>query len=380
MTSDIRPAPVTVDQKVLDDLNQRLDMTRWPEAATVADWSQGVPLKEMQDLCAYWRDSYDWRRCEAMLNSFNPHVTEIDGLDIWFLHIPSKHENAMPLLLTHGWPGSVIEFHKVIAPLTDPVAHGGRAEDAFHLVIPALPGFGFSGRPDTTGKGVPWTADAWVTLMKRLGYDRFVAQGGDWGAIVTNWMAHTRPPECIAVHLNMVLIEPDEDDIANWDERDRAGAKRYEYYKNIDSGYAKQQATRPQTIGYALTDSPAGQAAWIYEKFYFWMDCDGDPLSVLSRDEILDNIMLYWLTGTAASSARMYWESLGHAFSKTPTDMPLGAAVFPNEILYPSRRAAEKIFTNIIHWREFDHGGHFAAFENPDILVTELRECFAKMR
>lgn len=371
---------LAIPQAALDDLQQRLAMTRWPEKEPVDNWSQGVPLAAVQALCEHWANGYDWRRCEAMLNGLGQHRTEIFGLGIHFLHIRSPEANALPMVMTHGWPGSVIEFHKVIGPLVDPVAHGGSAADAFHLVIPSLPGYGFSDRPQTTGWGITRTAEAWHVLMQRLGYDRFVAQGGDWGAAVTNALGVLRPPECLAIHLNMPIAFPTPEDMASLTPEEEASVQRMGAFNAEGTGYSQQQSTRPQTLGYGLTDSPAGQAAWIYEKFHAWSDCDGDPLNVWTRDEILDNIMLYWLTATGTSSARMYWESLGSAFNPQPTDIPTGLSLFPKEIFQPSRRWAERQYSNIIHWNKLDRGGHFAAFEQPELFVNELRECFRKIR
>jgi pimeloyl-ACP methyl ester carboxylesterase len=379
MTDAIRPFTLSIPQAELDDLQRRLAATRWPEPETVGDWTQGSPLAKVQTLVDHWRTRYDWRACEARLNALGQFRTEIDGLDIHFLHIRSKHESAMPLIITHGWPGSVIEFMKVIGPLTDPVAHGGRAEDAFHLVIPSLPGFGFSGKPDAKGWGVPRIAMAWITLMGRLGYDRWVAQGGDWGSAVTTTIGVIKPPGCAAIHVNMPLIYPGPEEMADMTEQEQSAVKALQYYQEWDSGYSKQQATRPQTLGYGLVDSPAGQAAWIYEKMWAWTDNSGAPEDVLSMDEMLDNIMLYWLPGTAASSARLYWESFG-SFGSIPLSIPVGVSIYPKEIFRASRRWAEKHMTNIIHWNELDKGGHFAAWEQPELYVSEIRDCFRKVR
>ena len=379
MSGDILPFTLAVPQTALDDLKRRLDNVRWPERETVNDWSQGAPLAQVQSLVAYWRDSYDWRRCEAMLNGFGQYRCEIDGLGIHFLHIRSPHRGAMPLLLSHGWPGSVIEFHKVIGPLTDPTAHGGRAEDAFDLVIPSLPGFGFSDKPAHTGWKVGRIAAAWAELMRRLGYDRYVAQGGDWGAAITTALGKQKPSELAAIHINLPLVLPP-GPYETLSDGETAMLKSLEYYDRWDSGYSKQQSTRPQSLGYGLADSPAGQAAWIYEKFWSWMDCGDDPLSVLSYDEILDNIMLYWLPNTAASSARLYWESFVGGFVGTPLDLPVGCSIFPKEIYRAPRSWAERFMPKLIHWNELTRGGHFAAFEQPGLYVGEVRDCFRKLR
>jgi pimeloyl-ACP methyl ester carboxylesterase len=376
----IEPFTIAIPDEALTDLKRRLQATRWPEREPVTDWSQGVPLEQVQRLCAYWRDQYDWRRCEAMLNGYPQFKTEIDGLGIHFLHVRSPEPGAMPLLLTHGWPGSIIEFHKVIGPLTDPVAHGGKASDAFHLVIPSLPGYGFSDKPEATGYNVGHIAEMWLSLMKRLGYDLFVAQGGDWGATVTIALGALAPPECLAIHLNMVVVYPDAEQMIDMTDREKSAAAGMKFYADHDSGYAKQQGTRPQTLGYGLTDSPAGQAAWIYEKFHAWSDCDSDPLNILNYDEILDNIMLYWLTETATSSARLYWETITGGYSPSTVHIPTGCSIFPKEIFRPSRRWAEQRYTNIAHWNELDRGGHFAAFEQPALFVEEVRTCFRQFR
>lgn len=370
---------LAIPDATLVDLRSRLANTRWPERETVDNWSQGVPLDRIKALCDYWARDYDWRRCETRLNALGQYRTGIDGLGIHFLHARSPHPDAMPLLLTHGWPGSVIEFLDVIGPLTDPVAHGGDARDAFHVVIPSLPGFGFSDKPTTTGWGVERIAAAWLTLMKRLGYARYVAQGGDWGAAVTTAIGALAPPECRGIHLNMPLIYPGKEDMSDLTAAEQASVAAMKFYRQSDSGYAKQQRTRPQTLGYGLTDSPAAQAAWIYEKFHAWTDNTGEPESALSRDAMLDNIMLYWLPATAASSARLYWESLAH-FRTWPLALPVGVTIFPGEFSRPSRRWAERHYANIIHWNETDKGGHFAAFEQPQLFVTELRNCFRQVR
>ena len=378
MPAMIEPFHLAVPQSQLDDLHRRLDAVRWPEEQPVEDWSQGVPLAEIRALVDYWRNGYDWRRCEKMLNGFGQFRTRIDGLDIHFLHIRSPHADALPMLLTHGWPGSVIEFHKVIGPLTDPVAHGGRAEDAFHLIIPSLPGYGFSGKPSETGWGVERIARAWAELMNRLGYAHYVAQGGDWGATVTTMLGKVRPEGLAAIHLNMPIVTP-EPPYENLSDEEKAALAVSADYWMQEAGYAKQQSTRPQTLAYALTDSPVGQAAWIYEKLRAWSDCDGDLLSIFSRDEILDNIMHYWLPAAAASSARLYWESLD-SFRTTRIEIPVGCSNFPKELMRAPRSWADRCYANIIHWNDLDRGGHFAAFEQPALFVDELRNCFTAIR
>jgi pimeloyl-ACP methyl ester carboxylesterase len=379
MPETVEPFHLAIADSVLADLKSRLANTRWPERETVGDWSQGAPLDRVQALCAYWADGYDWRACEARLNAAGQFRTTIDGLSIHFLHVRSPNPDAMPLLLTHGWPGSVIEFMKVLGPLTDPAAHGGNPADAFHVIVPSLPGYGFSDKPATTGWGVERIATAWITLMRRLGYARYVAQGGDWGSAVTTGIAMAQPPECAAVHLNMPLVFPEGDDFTDLTPAEQATVASMQYYQDKDSGYAKQQGTRPQTLGYGLTDSPAGQAAWIYEKFLEWTDNDGTPESALSQDDMLDNIMLYWLPANAASSARLYWESAG-AFKAAKLELPVGVSIYPKEIFRPSRRWAERSYPKLIHWNELAKGGHFAAFEQPATFVDELRTCFRPLR
>ena len=379
MSDTVTPFTLAVPQAQLDDLAARLAATRWPEKETVADWTQGSPLAKVQALVEHWRDHYDWRVCEARLNALGQFKTNIDGLDIHFLHVRSKHPNAMPLIVTHGWPGSVIEFMKVIGPLTDPTAHGGKAEDAFHVVMPSLPGFGFSGKPTQTGWGVPHIAMSWIKLMERLGYTRWVAQGGDWGAAVTTAIGVIKPPACAAIHVNMPLIFPGPEDMADLTPMEASAVAGLQHYQEWDSGYSKQQGTRPQTLGYALVDSPAGQAAWIYEKMWAWTDNQGNPEDALTMDEMLDNIMLYWLPATGASSGRLYWESFG-SFGSQQLDLPVGVSIYPKEIVRSSRRWGERHMSNIIHWNEMPKGGHFAAWEQPAAYVGEIRDCFRQVR
>jgi pimeloyl-ACP methyl ester carboxylesterase len=379
MSNDIRPFTINIPQAELDDLDQRLANTRWPDRETPDDWSQGIPLSYIQEICQYWRTAYDWRRCETMLNEYPQFLTEIDGVDIHFLHVRSQEPNALPLIITHGWPGSVLEFMKVIGPLIDPVSHGGKAEDAFHVVAPSLPGFGFSGKPTAPGWGVEKIGDAWAQLMARLGYDSYVAQGGDWGAMISRMIGAQDEGHCRAIHLNMVTARPPLAGLENPTPREQDALDGLKYYQDWDSGYSKQQGTRPQTLGYALVDSPVGQAAWIIEKFWSWMDCDGHPENVLSKDELLDNVMLYWLPATGASSGRIYWQSFGKA-SNPKVNVPTGGSVFPKDIFRPTREWAEEVFLNIIYWHEPDSGGHFAAMEKPGVLVTDIRKTFAAIR
>lgn len=377
----VRPFTLAIEQSQLDDLKQRLLATRWPEKELVDDWSQGAPLARVRALCDYWAQDYDWRRCEKRLNELGQYVAQVDDMEVHFLHIRSPHENAMPLLLTHGWPGSIVEFLDVIAPLTRPEQYGGSADQAFHLIIPSIPGYGFSSKPKRSGFGVDAIAGLWIKLMAMLGYETWVAQGGDWGSSITTAIGKIRPKGCLGIHLNFMLAFPNEAQMQSLSPKEQASLAAMARYQEEYSGYAKLQSTRPQTIGYALSDSPAGQAAWIYEKIWEWTDAknEGDFEAHLGRDAILDNIMLYWLPANAASSARLYWESL-RGFTPTQLDLPVGVSVFPSEITRPSREWAEPLLSNLIHWGEAEKGGHFAAWEQPEIFVKELRSCFAKLR
>jgi len=377
--TSIEPFRIEASDAQLEDLKRRLRDTRWPEAAPVDDWSQGIPLAYLQEVCEYWAEKYDWRARESQLNEFPQFKTSIDGLGIHFLHVRSPNPDALPLVMTHGWPGSVVEFHKVIGPLTDPAAHGGDAADAFHVVCPSLPGYGFSDKPSETGWGVAKTGDTWAALMARLGYDRYVAQGGDWGSMVTTAIGMQDPEHCAGIHLNMPVVMPDPETLGDMTDSEKAAMASLQHYEQNDSGYSKQQSTRPQTLGYGLVDSPAGQAGWIIEKFWSWTDCDGHPENVLSRDELLDNVMLYWLPAAAASSARLYWESFNQPMLGE-VDIPTGCSIFPKEIIRCSRRWAEKRFRNIVHWNELERGGHFAAFEQPETFINEVRTCFRTLR
>jgi epoxide hydrolase len=378
----VTPFKYEAPQSALDDLKQRLKRTRWPEGETVKDWSQGVPLAKLRALVEYWRTDYDWRRCEAKLNGLPQFRTKIDGLNIHFLHVRSRHENALPIILTHGWPGSVIEFLKVIDPLTNPTAHGGRAEDAFHVVVPSLPGFGFSDKPSERGWNAARIAKAWSELMRRLGYTRYVAQGGDWGSLITTTLAQQQPPGLAAIHLNMPFVFPDPVPTTGLSAAEQRAVDAFKRFQTEGFGYFLEQSTRPQTIGYALADSPAGQAAWIYEKFHDWTDNNGDPESALTRDEMLDNVTLYWLTDTAASSARIYFEHAGIVSKGNSgvVDLPVGCSIFPREIVPAPRTWAERFFPKLIYWNELDRGGHFAAFEEPALFTKEMRDCFRSLR
>jgi pimeloyl-ACP methyl ester carboxylesterase len=370
----------------LADLRQRLRGTRWPEPETATGWSQGVPLSYLQELCRYWADHYDWRATEARLNALPQYRTQIDGLGVHFMHVRSPHPGALPLIITHGWPGSVIEFLKVIGPLTDPPAHGGDAADAFHVVCPSLPGYGFSGKPTQPGWGVERIAAAWMVLMRRLDYERYGAQGSDWGTSISTSLGQQDPGHVAGIHLAPPLAPPDPATFGDLTERERAALASIEHSAQYDAGYSQEHATRPQTIGYALVDSPAALCAWIIEKFWAWTDSDGHPENVLTRDELLDNVMLYWLPRSGASSARLYWESISQVnkWISGPTDdrvtVPAGCSIFPKELQRPSRRWAEKRFLDIRYWNEPSKGGHFAAFEQPALFVNEVRSFFRLVR
>lgn len=370
---------LAVEAQRLEDLRQRLAQTRWPDPETVEDDSQGAKLERVQALVEYWRTRYDWRRCEARLNALGQYRTRIDGIDIHFLHIRSRHPEALPLLMTHGWPGSVIEFLYCVEPLVDPTSHGAPASDAFHLVIPSLPGYGFSGKPRERGWNVKRIAKAWHVLMQRLGYERYVAQGGDWGAVITTALGIERPPGLVGIHLNFPLVRP-RDPGTDLDPQQKRMLEQLAFYTRWDSGYASLQSSRPQTLGYALADSPAGQAAWIYEKFHAWSDHPGAPEDLLGYDVLLDNIMLYWLPNAGASSARLYWESYRNAFFAADLHIPTGCSIFPKDIYTAPRSWAERCIHNLVYWNELDRGGHFAALEQPALFVDELRKCFRLMR
>jgi pimeloyl-ACP methyl ester carboxylesterase len=382
MSDAVQPFRIQTSDDALDDLRERLRNTRWPETETVGDWSQGIPLAYVKEVCAYWAEKYDWRERERKLNAFPQFRTNVEGLGIHFYHARSKHADALPLVITHGWPGSVVEFQKVIGPLSDPTAHGGDAADAFHVVCPSLPGYGFSDKPTAKGTGVERIADLWSALMIRLGYPRYVAQGGDWGAMVTTMIGLRDTKHCAGIHLNMPIVAPDPETMSSLTPAEQSALAGMAEYGEWDSGYSKQQSTRPQTLGYGLVDSPSGQAAWILEKFWKWTDCNGHPENAIPRDELLDNVMLYWLPATGASSARLYWESFRpQSQGGLPNlTVPTGCSIFPKEIFRSSRRWAEKRFTNLVHWNELPKGGHFAAFEQPATFVNELRACFRHMR
>ncbi len=386
MSDEVTPFRAEVSEADLHDLRERLKRTRWPEAETVTDWSQGVPLTYLRELCRYWAEEYDWRATEARLNDIPQFRTQIDGLGIHFLHVRSPHTDALPIVLTHGWPGSVVEFLKVIEPLTNPTAHGGDAADAFHLVCPSLPGYGFSDKPAQPGWGVQRIADAWSQLMARLGYRHYGAQGGDWGTSISTCIGQQDAAHVVGIHLIPPLAPPDPATFGDLTDAERAALASLQNAAEWESGYSEEHATRPQTIGYGLVDSPVGLCAWIVEKFWAWTDNDGHLDNVLTRAELLDNVMLYWLPGTGASAARLYWEStrqvnqwISGSLDDTVT-VPTGCSIFPRELQRPSRRWAAKRFLDIRYWNELDRGGHFAAFEQPELFVDEVRAFFRLVR
>jgi epoxide hydrolase len=376
------PFRIDIPDAELAELRERLLRTRWPDAEPVGDWSQGVPLAYLRDLCEYWATAYDWRATERRLNAYPQFRTEIDGVGIHFLHVHSPHEHALPLVLTHGWPGSFLEFEKSIAALTEP----DDPADAFHVVIPSLPGYGFSDRPAEPGWTVQRIAAAWRELMARLGYRRYGAQGSDWGTSVTTSMGQQDTGELAGIHVMPPIAAPDPATLDDLTPAEEAALADLRHAEASESGYAEQMTTKPQTVGYGLTDSPAGLCAWIMEKFASWTDSGGRPETVLTRDEMLDNITLYWLTRTATSSARLYWESfreVGEWFAKATRDtvpVPTGCSIFPKEMPRPSRRWAANRYTDIRYWGEPKQGGHFAAFEQPQLFVDELRAFFRLVR
>ena len=376
--SEITPFTINIPEEQITDLQNRINNTRWAEEECVNDWSQGIPLTYVREVADYWANQYDWRKSEQYLNTFDHYQTNINDLDIHFIHQKSPHQNAYPLVITHGWPGSIIEFHKVIQPLVNPTKHGGKAEDAFHVICPSLPGYGFSGKPTVSGWGVEKIAQTWDQLMVLLGYGNYGAQGGDWGAAVTTQIGRN-VGHCDGIHINMPIGRPTPESLQDPTDEEKSALEGLTYYQEWDSGYSKQQSTRPQTLGYGLVDSPVGQMAWIIEKFWSWMDCDGHPENTLTRDELLDNVMLYWLTASGASSARLYWESFGSFGGGDKVEIPTGVASFPKEIIRSPRRWCEQSY-NITHWTTMPKGGHFGAFEQPELFVNDLRTFFKTIR
>lgn len=388
-SASIRPFKVHVPDEEIADLKRRIAATRWPDKETVTDRSQGVQLEKIKSLVAYWGTGYDWRKAEATLNALPQFITTIDGLDIHFIHVRSKNPKAMPVILTHGWPGSIFEYTKVIGPLTDPVAYGGKAEDAFDAVIPSMPGYGFSGRPQTTGWNADHIAKAWDELMKRLGYNNYVSAGGDWGSVVSDKMAAQKPDGLIGIYVNMPATVPA--DIAkHLNDGDAVPAgltdKEKTAYASLNNlytkggAYASMMVTRPQTIGYSLSDSPSGLAAWFYDKFADWTYSGGQPEQSLTPDEMLDDITLYWLTNTGTSSARLYWENNANNFNAVNISIPAAITVYPGEIYPAPKNWAEKSYHKLIYFNEVTKGGHFASWEEPQLFAEELRAAFKSLR
>jgi epoxide hydrolase len=384
--TQIRPFRIDVPQADLDDLRDRLARTRWPRELPGVGWERGAPMGYLRELAEYWRDGFDWRAQEERLNRFPQFTTEMSGQEIHFLHVRSPEPDALPMLVSHGWPSTVAEFEKIIGPLTDPRAHGGDPRDAFHLVVPTLPGFGFSPPVTETGWGLPRTVAAYAELMRRLGYERYGTQGGDIGAGVAGMLAGASDGAVVGIHMNGPSnfgTAPDEAALTDV-EKDRL--RRTAEFEAHGAGYLALQSNQPSTIGVALNDSPVAQLAWIVEKFQAWTDCHGHPENALTRDEMLDDITLYWLTATGASSARLYWESIRQVqqvFSSSASDtvtVPTGCSLFPAEVIRPSRRWAERRFLDIRHWHELDRGGHFAAFEQPELFTDEVRTFFSMIR
>lgn len=375
----VRPFRVAIPDPEIADLEQRLARTRWPDPETVPDWSQGVRLENARSLVAYWEREYDWRRFESELNSFPQFLTTIDGLDIHFIHVKSPNPGALPLVLTHGWPGSVAEFLRLIGPLTDPVAFGGDVEDSFDVVIPSLPGFGFSGKPTEAGWTVSRIAAAWVELMKRLGYENWAAQGGDWGSVVTTALGALRPEGLLGIHLNTPYAFPARIPETLSPEERRA-VDGLALYAGDLGGSNHLQGTKPETVGFALADSPAGQAAWIYEKFQSKSDNQGLAEDALGIDDILDVISLYWFTNSAASSARIYWENRSATMAGPKLTLPVAVTVFPRDIPRLPRSWIEDTYRDLIHYGEAGKGGHFAALEQPEFLISEIRAGMRSLR
>ncbi|NNH41932.1 epoxide hydrolase family protein [Rhizobium laguerreae] len=388
-SADIRPFTCHIPQADLDDLRRRVLATRWPAKETVSDQSQGVRLAKLKELVDYWGSDYDWRKVEAQLNALPMFVTAIDGLDVQFIHVRSEHENALPLIITHGWPGSILELLKVIGPLTNPTAHGGTAEDAFHLVLPSMPGYGFSQQPTETG----WNADriglAWDILMNKLGYDRYVAQGGDWGSVVCDKMARQNLKGLLGIHVNMPATVPVAEAKAmragdpapeGLSDKERAAYDSLSTFFAKNGAYGSMMTTRPQTVGYGLSDSPVGLAAWMYDKFTQWTFSGGEPERSLTKDEMLDDITLYWLTNSAISSAQLYWENNANNFNAVDISIPAAVTIFPGEIYQAPRSWVEQSYHKLIYFNEVDKGGHFASWEEPELFSQEMRAAFKSLR
>lgn len=390
----IRPFQYHASKAALVDLRQRIEATRWPDKETVSDQSQGVQLEKIQALVHYWGTDYDWRKAEARLNALPEFVTTIDGVDIQFIHVRSRYQSAMPMIITHGWPGSILEMEKAIGPLTDPPAYGGRAEDAFDVIIPSMPGYGFSAKPTGTGWDPDHIARAWDILMKRLGYKYYVAQGGDWGSVIADAMARQKPAGLLGIHVNMPPTVPAEaakalqsggPAPAGLSKQEQAAFESLDYFYKKNCGYAALMVTRPQTLGYGLSDSPAGLAAFFYDKFAQWTDSGGEPERSLTRDEMLDDITLTWLTGTATSGARLYWENNNNNFNAADQKtaeilIPVAVTVFPGEIYRAPKSWTERAYPNLSYFHEVDRGGHFAAWEQPKLFAAELRAAFKPLR
>jgi pimeloyl-ACP methyl ester carboxylesterase len=389
---EIRPFRAEVPEAALVDLRKRLAATRWPDGETVTDRSQGVQPDKLRELVDYWRTSYDWRKAEKKLNAVPQFLTNIDGLDIHFIHVRSKHENALPLIMTHGWPGSVFELLNITGPLTDPTVHGGKAEDAFHMVIPSIPGFGFSQKPTSTGWNPQRIAAAWDMLMKRLGYDRYVSQGGDWGAIISDALGRQAPEGLLGIHVNRIeraTTFPPEAAQAlknggpapdNLSADEKAVFDEARDFLNTGFGYAAIMGTRPETVGYGLADSPVGLAAWLYDKIADWVFTRGEPEKALSKDAILDNITLYWLTNTGPSSGRIYWENTAPGAKLTPIKVPVAVTVFPGEVYKPPKSWLSRAYPQLIYYNRVSKGGHFAAWEEPELFSEEIRAAFKTLR
>lgn len=392
--SEIRPFRVDIPDSQLVDLRQRVLATRWPEKETVSDQSQGVQLAKLQDLVQYWGTSYDWRKVEAELNALPMFVTNIDGIDIQFIHVRSRHPRAMPLLITHGWPGSILELTKSIAPLTDPTAHGGQAEDAFDVIIPSMPGYGFSGKPQETGWNPDRIARAWDVLVKRLGYKHYVSQGGDWGSVIADAMGRQAPSGLLGIHVNMPATVPADAARAmsagdpapeGLSDEEKAAYDALSFFFQRNGAYGAMMTTRPQTVGYGLTDSPVGLAAWIFDKFNQWTYSGGDAGKSLTKDEMLDDITLYWLTNSAISSAQLYWENNTNNFNAVEQrtaeiTVPVAVTVFPGEIYRAPRSWTEQAYPTLMYFNEVDKGGHFAQWEEPQLFAEEMRAAFKSLR